>query len=73
MNGDLCLKTPVSGSHVCLFVLSIFLLDFGHNLSLCLAGYYCSPDIVYYNHQEILYDAIWLQRESSYALGRQLG
>ena len=53
MNGDLCLKTPVSGSHVGLFVLSIFLLDFGHNLSLCLAGYYCSPDIVYYNHQEI--------------------
>ena len=52
----MCLKTPVSRSHVGLFVLSTFLLDFGHNLSLSLADYYWSPDIVYYNCQEILYD-----------------
>ena len=56
-----------------LFVLSIFLLDFGHILSPCLPGYYWSPDAVYDNRQEILYDAICLQKEGAYAIGRQLG
>lgn len=59
------LETPLSGPPVSLLLLSVFLLDFG--IVSLFAWLLLITSHIYENCQEILYNAVYLQREYRYA------